>query len=491
MDSAPPPAAPAGSSHLQLTSAQRTLTMVGAMLGMLLAALDQTIVSTAGPKIIADLHISPTLYDWLSSSYNLASTLLVPIWGKLSDIKGRRPVLLTGIGIFLVGSIGCGLAPDFLTLVGFRALQGAGAAALFTSAFAVIADLYPPAVRGKYTGMFAAVWGISSVIGPLVGGIITDSLSWHWVFLVNLPIGTIAMVFIAVKMPKLGGGQSGQIDFVGVLALCTAVIPLLLALTFGRGGSEGGAALPSSHWGDPLVVSLLVLAALGAIAFVTWQRRTRFPIIDMKYFRVPVFRWGTLATSLVGMAFFSGILFVPLFMQQVVGKSARDAGLVLMPLTLGLVTSNILSGQLVSRIGRYKPLMLIANSGLIVSFVWLALTLDATATATETMVKMAVLGLAMGPSLPMYTLAIQNGMPPRDVGSVTAAVTFFRQIGSTIGIGVSGAVFSAVLIADPGRSFDTAMTHAVSSVFWVGAGLSALALLATFAVPTLELRKSN
>ncbi len=497
MEAPPVPEAPAGASpparpRAELTSAQRTATLIAALLGVFLAAIDQTIVSTAGPEIIEDLGISPTLYDWLSTSYNLASTVLVPVWGKLSDIKGRRPILLTGISIFLIGSLGCAVAPGFGTLVVFRAVQGAGAAALFTSAFSVVADLFPPAVRGKYTGMFAAMWGISSVIGPLLGGIITDSLSWHWVFLVNLPLGAVAIGFIIARMPKLGGGLPSRIDLAGLLALCAAVIPLLLALTFGRAGtSETPGAIPTAHWGEPLVVALTVAAVLGAVTFVVVQKRSRFPIIDMSYFRVPVFRWGVLSTFLLGMAFFGGILFAPLFMQRVVGKSPTDAGVVLMPMTLGLVAGNVMAGQLSSRLGKYKMIMLIAGVVLVAAFVWIAATLDPRVTSGEMMLKMAVLGLALGPSLPLYTLAVQNGMPPQSVGSVTAAVTFFRSIGSTIGAAVAGAVFGAVLSSHAALPQGEAMTRAVAAVFWVGGGLSLLALLATFALPEHELRKSH
>jgi EmrB/QacA subfamily drug resistance transporter len=486
----PPPNEEAGAT---LTAAQRAVTLVGALLGMFLAALDQTIVSTAGPKIILDLNISPTLYDWLSSSYNLASTLLIPMWGKLSDIKGRRPIMLAGIAIFLAGSLGCALSPGFVTLIGFRALQGAGAAALFTSAFAVIADLFPPAVRGKYTGMFAAMWGLSSVIGPVLGGLITDALSWHWVFLVNLPVGFIAIAFIAAKMPKLGGGLASRIDFPGLAALCAAVIPLLLALTFGRATmAEGSAELPSAaHWGDPLVIALFIAAAAGLALFLRVQRHSAHPIIDLGFFAEPVFRWGTLATALVGMAFFTGILFAPLFMQRVGGLSPTAAGFVLMPLTLGIVAGNIASGQLASRLGRTKPLLVISVGALCLANVWLALTIDSAISANEMKVKLAVLGLAIGPSLPLFTLAIQNGMPSRVVGSVTASVTFFRQIGSTIGTALSGAVFGALLTSHADLGTPEAMTRAVSAVFWVGGALTGLALLATIKMPGRELRKHN
>jgi EmrB/QacA subfamily drug resistance transporter len=486
-----------------LTASQRAFTLTAVLLGTLLSALDQTIVATAGPQIIADLKVSPGLYDWIASSYSLASTVLVPVWGKLSDLHGRRPVLLAGLIVFLLASLGCGLAPNFLTLVAFRALQGAGAASLLTTALAVTADLYPPAVRGKYNGLFAAVWGLSSVAGPLLGGVITDVASWHWTFFINLPIGAVALAFIVARMPKLGGGPEAKagaklggragatIDLLGVLLLCAAAVPLLLGLTLGRGELERDALAVHMRWGDPLVLGLLGAGVAGTFAFVASQRRSRSPILDLSYFADPVFRWGIAGTAAIGMAIFSGILFAPLFMQRVVGASSTGAGLIMVPLTLGLVIGNIASGQLVSRGIRYKPLMLTAASGLVVTFSVLAATLSPTITSRAMMIEMALLGLTMGPLLPLFALVIQNGLPARSIGSGTAVVTFFRQIGSTLGMALNGALFAGMLSIHAALPTSEAMTKAVAAVFWLGAALSLLGLAATIALPQRELRKSH
>jgi EmrB/QacA subfamily drug resistance transporter len=478
-----------------LTASQRAFTLTAVLLGTLLSALDQTIVATAGPQIIADLKVSPGLYDWIASSYSLASTVLVPVWGKLSDLHGRRPVLLAGLITFLLASLGCGLAPNFLALVAFRALQGAGAASLLTTALAVTADLYPPAVRGKYNGLFAAVWGLSSVLGPLLGGIITDVASWHWAFLLNLPIGAVALAFIVAKMPRLGGGLAAKagskIDLLGVALLCAAAVPLLLGLTLGRGELERDALAVHMRWGDPLVLGLLGAGVAGTFAFLASQRRSRSPILDLAYFAEPVFRWGIVGTAAIGMAIFSGILFAPLFMQRVVGASSTGAGLIMMPLTLGLVIGNITSGQLVSRGVPYKPLMLAAAVGQVLSFTALAATLSPTVTTRTMMIEMALLGLTMGPLPPLLALVIQNSLPVRTIGSGTAVVTFFRQIGSTLGMAINGALFAGMLTLHAARPIAEAMTKAVAAVFWLGAGLSLVTLVATIALPQRELRKSH
>ena len=478
----------------ELTSSQRILTMVAVLLGTLLSALDQTIVSTAGPQIIADLRVSPGLYDWISSSYTLASTVLVPVWGKLSDIYGRRAVLISGMLIFCLASLGCGLSTGFLSLVAFRAMQGMGAAALLTTALAVTADLYPPAVRARVNGLFAAVWGVAGVMGPLLGGVITDHASWHWTFFVNLPIGALALGFILARMPRLGGGLPVRVDVRGALALCAATVPFLLALTLGRGelGEElrHGAALPRQHWGDPGVLALFSLACAGAGLFLRAQSKSPSPILDLRLFAEPVFRWGILGTVCFGMVLFAAVLFSPLFMQRVIGASSTDAGLILTPLSVGMVTGNIGSGLLVSRLGRYKQPMVIAACGVVIAFTWLALTLGPSTSSREMFAKMLLLGLALGPLLPLYALAIQNGMPLQQIGSGTAVVTFFRQIGSTVGIAMSGTVFAAFLGASQDVPAAT-MTRAVSGVFWFGAIMALLGLFATLALPTRELRKTH
>jgi EmrB/QacA subfamily drug resistance transporter len=484
-------ATPAG-----LTRQQKVITMTGVMLGVFLAALDQTVVSTAGPAIQEDLALPTALYEWLTLSYMVASTAMVPIYGKLSDIKGRKPVLLAGILIFLAGSVGCGLAGTWPTLLVMRAVQGLGSAALFTTAFAVIADLFPPSVRGKYTGIFGAVWTIASVVGPLVGGLLTEYLSWHWVFFVNLPIGALSIAFVALRMPRLGGGVARGLDIPGMVALVTAVVPLIIALSLGRGQAAervGEVPVPA-HWGDPVVLGLFALAAVGALAFVAIEARADDPILDLKLFRTPIFAWGNAAVFVCGAVFFAGVVYLPLFLIRVVGVAPTAAGLSMTPLTLGLVIGNVVSGQVVSRVGRYKGLLVGSLVALVGAYAMMGLTLDEHATLGAVTLKMIVIGVALGPSLPIYTLAIQNGMGGHQVGVVTATVTFSRQIGSTIGLALLGTVFASLQarVTTPGLvGFQLGITSATRGVFWVGAGMAVLAVALTLMVPALPLRRHH
>ncbi len=428
----------------ELTQQEKTFTLVGALLGLLLAALDQTIVATAGPAIQKDLNIEQSLYTWITTAYLVTSTMMVPIYGKLSDIYGRKPILLTGIGIFLVGSVLCGLSSAPWMIIASRAVQGLGSAALFTSAFAIISDIFPPAVRGRYTGLFGAVFGLSSVIGPLAGGFLTDNFSWHWVFYVNLPIGAIALAFIVSKMPKLQLVQSKPtIDFLGAFFLLITVVPLLLALSLGKTTITPGET--GFLWGSWQILGMFAVGLVSLVAFLLTEQRVKDPILDLKLFNIRTFAIGNLAAFVLGAGFLAGIVFLPLFMVIVVGLSATNSGLTIMPLTFGIVAGNIVSGQLVSRIGRYKPLMLIALVLLMIAFVVMGFTLTPNSSQLEVTLKMILVGIGLGPSIPLYTLAIQNAVPPQSIGVATSSATFFRQMGSTIGVAILGTVFATTL----------------------------------------------
>lgn len=423
----------------------KRLILIGTLLGLFLSALDQTIVSTALPRITQELD-GLSLYSWVTTAYLLASTAMVPIYGKLSDIYGRKPVLMFGIVVFLIGSALCGMAGEpflnnvfgsgMMQLVVFRALQGLGAAALTSVAFAIIADIFAPAERGKYQGLFGAVFGLSSVIGPLLGGFLTDNISWRWVFYVNLPIGLVALAFIFTKMPRLASGLKPKIDYLGALLIIVFSVPLLLALTFGADGTYA--------WTSPVVLGMFALsaAALGLFLFV--ESRHESPILPLSLFRNPTFAWGVLARFFIGAAFLGAILFLSLYLVNVQGVSATAAGTATIPLTMGLIAGAIGSGQLASRLGYYKTMIIIGLLLMMGGFGLLS-TLNADTPYLQVVLYMVVLGLGLGPALPLYNLAIQNAVKPWEIGVATSSGQFFQQFGSVIGTAVFGAILTATL----------------------------------------------
>lgn len=422
-----------------VTPRERTVTLAGILVALFLGALDQTVVATAMPSILKELN-GLNLYTWVVTGYLLASTAMIPIYGKLSDLYGRKAIVLVGTIIFLAGSILSGQARSMVELIAFRAVQGLGSAGIFSTAFTVVADLFPPADRGKFQGLFGGVFGIASIVGPWLGGLLTDALSWRWVFYLNMPIGVVALLLIVLRMPPLKPklDRAVRIDWWGSATLLVAVVPILLAL------SLGGTEYP---WGSATVLGLFGLGAAGLAAFLLAERRAAEPILPFALFRNRTFVVGTVGALLVnGVAFFGAIIFLPIFMVMVVGVSASAAGLTIMPLTLGVVFSSIVSGQLVSRLGKYKLLLL---GGIAVTFTGYLLMngLRVDMTQREMTWRMVLLGLGIGPALPVFTQAIQNAVQPSDLGTATSSNQFFRQIGATIGIAIFGTIMSTVLAA--------------------------------------------
>jgi EmrB/QacA subfamily drug resistance transporter len=433
------------------TDAERKITIIGVMIVFLLSALDQTIVSTAMPVIISQLH-GLELYAWVTTAYLLSSTVMVPVWGKLGDLYGRKPVLLTGIGLFLFGSWLSGLAGEFGTLpllgggmvqlIVFRAIQGLGGGALFTTAFAIIADLFPPRERGKFAGLFGGVFGLASAVGPLLGGYFTDhgtvSIAghtvegWRWVFYLNLPIGLIALFMVVAKMPKLSHAAKGSIDYLGAVLIVASCVPLLLALTF------GGQKYP---WGSPIVVGLFAMFLICAVLFVIVEKRVKDPIIHMELFGNKVFTWANTAGFFSSMSFLSVVAFLPLFMQLGQGVQATTSGLSTLPLMIGLIVAATVSGRLVTRTGRYKPFMLAGMTILLIATCLMSQMTYHT-TRVDLAWRMAILGVGLGPLQSLYGVAIQNAVPMNRIGVVTSANQFFRQIGSTVGVAVFGTLLT-------------------------------------------------
>ena len=433
------------------TDAERKITIIGVMIVFLLSALDQTIVSTAMPVIISQLH-GLELYAWVTTAYLLSSTVMVPIWGKLGDLYGRKPILLAGIGLFLFGSWLSGLAGEFGTLpilgggmvqlVVFRAVQGLGGGALFTTAFAIIADLFPPRERGKFAGLFGGVFGVASAVGPLLGGYFTDhgtvSIAghtvegWRWVFYLNLPVGLVALFMVIAKMPKLSHAAKGSIDYLGAVLIVAACVPLLLALTF------GGQKYP---WGSPLVVGLFSMFVICTVLFIVVEKRVKDPIIHMELFSNKVFAWANTAGFFSSMSFLSVVAFLPLFMQLGQGVQATTSGLSTLPLMIGLIAAATVSGRLVTRTGRYKPFMLVGMSILLIA-TFLMSQMTYHTTRLDLAWRMAILGVGLGPLQSLYGVAIQNAVPMNRIGVVTSANQFFRQIGSTVGVAIFGTLLT-------------------------------------------------
>lgn len=411
--------------------------LAGVLVSLFLAALDQTIVATALPAIIADLA-GIRLLAWVSTGYLVASTAMVPVYGKLSDQYGRRTIVLFGIGVFLAGSALCGIAGSMLQLILFRVVQGVGAAALTSSAFAVPADLYAPAERARYQGLFGAVFALSSVIGPTLGGFLTDTLSWRWVFYVNVPVGALALLLIITKMPRLGGGVRMPVDWAGTALLITAVVPLLLALTLDK------AIFP---WSSPLVIGLFALAALSTVLFLAVEFRAPSPVLPLELFGIRTIAVAAAVSVFMGASFMGAVFFLSLFMVNVVGVSATAAGGTLIPLTFAVVIGAMTSALLVQRLGRYKVVMLAGTAVAIAGFVLLA-RMDPSVTRWDVTWRMIVLGVGLGPSMPLLTLVVQNAAPMGKVGAATAVRQFFMQIGGAVGIAVFGVVLSGVLAAE-------------------------------------------
>jgi|BarGraNGADG00312_1021997.scaffolds.fasta_scaffold09499_2 EmrB/QacA subfamily drug resistance transporter len=393
------------------------------LLGMFLAALDQTIVGPVLPRIVTELK-GADYYTWVVTIFLVTSTITVPIYGKLSDLYGRRPMLLFGITLFLVGSALSGLSQTMWQLILFRGIQGLGAGAIFPIALAVIGDLFTPAERGKYQGLFGAVFGIAFLIGPGLGGFLTDSFSWHWVFFVNLPIGLVALAVIGRLLPNIKGRRRDiRIDYLGVVTLTLGLMPILVGLTVAE----------TSQWSDPAVWGSIAAGVVFLVIFVLVEARAAEPIIPLHLFRIRTFSASMGAIFLATFGFGAAIIFLPLYFQIVEGASATASGYKLLPFLGGLIISSIASGIIVSRTGRYKAVVL---AGLVILATGLGLMSNLRADTPDLVLSgwMFVAGFGVGPTFAVFTIIVQNAVPFSELGAATADLTLFRQIGTTMGL---------------------------------------------------------
>jgi EmrB/QacA subfamily drug resistance transporter len=414
-------------------SPRAKLEILGAiLLAMFLFALDQTVVGVALPKIVSDLHGSNELYTWAVTIYLLTSTVSGPIYGKLSDLFGRRPIVIFAVSLFLISSALAGLSQNMEMFILFRGLQGLGGGAVFPIALAVVADLYTPAERGKYLGLFGAVFGVSSLVGPGLGGFITDTFSWNWIFYINIPIGLVSLFILWRLLPAIRRPEAGQnIDYLGAAVFTLAIVPFLIGLTNKQTG----------QWTDPAVGGLIVLGVVFGLVFLWVESRAKEPIVPLDLFRIRTFSISVAAMFLAAFGFFTLVVFLPRWFQTVGGNSATESGYSLLPLLAGLIFSAIASGQIVARVGRYKWLM-VGSLALLAVALFLFTNLRADTDRPVMWLWMALAGLGIGPSFAVFTLIVQNAVSPDRIGVATSSLTFFQQIGGTVGLTLAGTILA-------------------------------------------------
>lgn len=486
------------------------LVFSGLMLAMLLAVLDQTIVATALPTIVGDLgglsHLS-----WVVTAYILGVTITTPLYGKLGDQFGRKPLFMISISIFLVGSLLSGTAQSMGALIAWRAVQGMGGGGLMVLSQAIIADVVGPRGRARYQGYFGAVFGAGSVAGPLIGGFLTDNLSWRYVFYVNLPLGIIALVVAWFTIPNVRTGASRVIDWAGFSLLSVAVTSFVLVTTWG--GS-------TYAWDSPAILGLIVLAVTSVVALLRVERRAAEPAMPLRLFRDRTFSVSSAIGFVVGFGMFGVISFLPLFMQVVTGASATASGLQLLPLMAGLIVTSTVVGQVISRTGAYR-IFPILGTAIATAGMMLLSTMSVATTGTTVAIYMVVLGIGLGMVMQVIVLGVQSSVSARDMGTATANVNFFRSVGGSIGVSVFGALFStqlasrlatvlpadvatrlaeqgagaggavASLSADQALAYATAVADSLTTVFLLATPVIAVAFALAWLQPRLELRDTS
>ncbi|MFI6325495.1 MFS transporter [Nonomuraea sp. NPDC050556] len=487
------------------------LIIIALMLGMLLAALDQTIVSTALPTIVSDLGGLEQL-SWVVTGYMLASTVSTPLWGKLGDQYGRKSLFLAAIVIFLVGSALCGLSQNMGQLIAFRSLQGLGGGGLMVLAQAIVGDVVPVRERGRYQGFFGGVFAVSSVIGPLLGGLFVDHLSWHWVFYINLPIGVIALIVIAAVLPGKSERTKHKIDYAGIVLLGGATSCLVLMTTW------GGTTYP---WSDPVIIGLIAAALLMVGLWALVEMKAKEPVLPLRLFKLRVFNMSSAVGFVVGFGMFGALTYLPLFMQVVYGVTATMSGLHLLPMMVGMLGMSIISGQLIAKTGRYRVFPIVGTAIATVGMYLLSTLTEHSSTLTMG-IYLFILGSGLGLVMQVLVIVVQNAVGYEDLGVATSGATFFRSIGGSFGVAVLGSIFTSRLndeltkvVAttpmppgfDPSRvqadptviqtlpavlkaDFLHVYADAISSVFTVATPIVFVAFLLSWFIPEEKLRET-
>jgi EmrB/QacA subfamily drug resistance transporter len=425
------PAQPVGLRSLP--KRQVMVTFAGVMLAMFLGALDQTVVGTAMPRIISDLG-GFSHYTWVTTAYIITSAVTIPITGKLIDMYGRKYFYLSGLIIFVLASLMCGLSNTMTQIIIFRGVQGIGAGVMMANAFTVIGDIFPPAQRGKYQGFVSGVFGISSVVGPTLGGYVTDNLSWHWVFFINIPLGLLIIVLFILFFPNFRPDNlKHSVDYRGLTLLVLTVVPALLALTW------GGVEYP---WGSAQIVGMLGFAAVMLVFFIFAESRSPEPIIPLSLFKNRIVAVSELAIFFTAFGMFGSIIFIPLFFQGVLGSTATTSGNFLTPMMLGVVAGSFVSGQLLSRAGGHYKIQGAVGIAVMGMGIFLLSRMTAQTPYGTAVVNIVITGLGLGVTLPLYVIAVQNAVPYSILGVATSSTAFFRSIGGSVGLAVLGSVMN-------------------------------------------------